>query len=1023
MRKMFLFCTLFLATIFATSCLREETILREKPAPVVESDFVENGFFMKLDVQGSGIVGTRVTTVPGEPGESDVHSLYLLFFDAVGGEFVDYINASPQSADGAMEYEPLSMTTPIRVDFAGTNLKTDADYRILAVANIHAYVSLPAWLNSFSGTSFNQAQARLLDGSDVSYISSQELLMTSSITRRAGQEMVHINLLRALVRFDVEMDVNGYQLESVSVWNVPVLTALWNSDYNDFREHFEHFTTNNELGQGTVHKGVVYSFENSVTGSFQGDTFTTCLILGIRDVRPEGTGRVTYYRVNVNESGAQLLRRNHVYHVTVSAVRRAGENTERDAWTGIGTWLDINVRQWQDGGQGGVMFDGEDILAIGANRIDFDGDGGTENVTIFTFSPNPETTLQMVDTDLPTGIEATLDEATSTLIIKAYSTSVARSGFIELQFGTMRGVVQVVQSDQQNLYLDLSVGTTEMPLFPQGGASHSGNVTVTSSGSWTAVLYGEEFTFGYHGGLAGGARVTTVSGISGSTFSVSTIGSNAASESLYAFVIVSLDANPTINRVLVLRQDGNAFIELVDRMQANLLFRPDGKTICGNDYFDVLITASDDWQTSLSGPTAGRFSFENRYIEHSTGKQHYLRIRANAPLTTALDATATITGFLTIDPSIRTQIQLRQQAYTLSLSPTTFPAVPATGGKVHLTVTSSYPNWATAPANYVELEVGGIPTHPITVERVGNTNTLVVDFPLIPANVIGTSPTATVTARIPGTDVSASVTIQQGQRVLRDLYILTARSGHWGTWHATAGDVFTRSNLGRLRDEIAGTSNFGANGVVLSGSRTFSSQTGINALLPNDNVHIYLSNSTHLTAAQGAQVRAWLAGDARRVLIVTSEFPFETSVTGVRNLLGPEWTGHHEGSTLARGVTGNANTSLIHAYLFRDGPFSTGTDVSAQVSVRPLDAIGGTLSTWSPTFVPIIFHPGSTSRVGMGIDPVNRIVYIGEPEIFGRGVRTNTDWGNAANIQFVRNVAAWIINTTQRGEEFTRQFH
>ena len=75
--------------------------------------------------------------------------------------------------------------------------------------------------------------------------------------------------------------------------------------------------------------------------------------------------------------------------------------------------------------------------------------------------------------------------------------------------------------------------------------------------------------------------------------------------------------------------------------------------------------------------------------------------------------------------------------------------------------------------------------------------------------------------------------------------------------------------------------------------------------------------------------------------------------------------------------------------------------------------------------MPLIYLTGTNpanSRVVMGIDPVQRIVFLGEPEIFGRGNRTNTDWGNAANVQFVRNVAAWIVNVTQRGEEFVGQF-
>jgi len=235
---------------------------------------------------------------------------------------------------------------------------------------------------------FNQAQTTMIEYSQNAYIASDEMLMSSSLIRRAQQVMVHTQLVRALVRFDVYWEVTdpNFELVSVAVWNVPLRTALWNSDHNDFRYHTEYFTSVSNIDLDfpgiTEHRGLLYAFENSVTGSYMGDTFTTCLIIGVRDwnfppnvAHQFPNGRVTYHRVNVNEAGAQLLRRNFVYRVTITGVRNAGENTQRDAWSGATSWLDINVRNWQDGAGSAVMFDGEDILAVGGNRIDFTGDG------------------------------------------------------------------------------------------------------------------------------------------------------------------------------------------------------------------------------------------------------------------------------------------------------------------------------------------------------------------------------------------------------------------------------------------------------------------------------------------------------------------------------------------------------------------------------------------------------------------------------------------------------------------------
>ena len=1061
MKKAFLLCSLFLAALFVTSCTIDD-VPRECETPVVE-----NGFLMQLSVQGNGTVGTRVTTLPALPGESDVHSLHLLFFNtSAPGTFAGYIDASPQAVYAGGYYvlpEPLNMSTPIRIDFTDTGLNADTDYRILVVANMYNYtLYMPNWLASFVGTTFSEAQARLVELIDMQAISGEELLMTSSITRRGGQPMIHTSLVRALVRFDVMMNVDPvrFVLERVELWNVPIATALWNSDFNDFRAHTEYFSSVNVM-PGQEHKGVIFGFENSVTGSYMGDTFTTCLILRIRD---NDRGRSTYYRVNVNEQGAQLLRRNHVYQVTIHHIHGLGENTARDAWAAAVTMLDTDVRHWQDGGHGGVMFDGEDILAIGANRIDFDADGdggnGREepvNVTIFTFSPDASNILRITDgtnngtllvgdgtNGLPTGITAQLNG--NILSVTATATNIARDGFIELTFGTMRGVVHVVQSDQHTLFLDLSVGTTELPAFGRDGGEISQLIEVTSSHAWTAQLHNnspapdQQFSF-YP--FISTALETVSSPTANGSFRLSSLTDRTLPQSHYAFVIVRLTDHPNVNRVLVLRQEGSSDMRLGDLTLANLVFNPMGQTINGNVpsqpyYFDVPILGTDPWVYNISGPGMDAFRVVSRTAIDGHPNHYTLRVRVyNDAMTGTVnpemqERAATLSAFLTIDPSTRVNINLRQQAHSISLSPAAITTpVPPAGGTVSLTVTSSYPNWEIRSVEVSpELE-----NHTVTATRAGNVVNVV--FSQIHNLLAGT--VATVTVGIPGTNVTASIAIPQGQRQLQPVYILTARATHWGTWSPLGGTTANRNGFGRLRDELASTANFGLTGTVLSGERMFSTRTGggTAGLLPDSNVQVFLSNSTQMSSAQGAQVRAWLAGDTRRVLVVVNERPSSSSTTGLRNLLGAPWVGHSQGTRAERRIatphisTNNpaiqANNVALYQYLFMNGPFSSApatTSVSTNVVVRSRNSNGGTLSAWSPTFVPIIFHPGTgTNRAVVGIDPVQRIVYVGEPELFGRGSRTNTNWGNPANVEFVRNLAAWIINTTQHGEDFTSQFH
>ena len=1099
MKKVLLLGTLFLATLLATSCVSDDVIGGG------ETPDIANGFFLQLSVQEPGTTGTgtRVATIPALPGESSVYSLHLLFFEAsASGMFVDYIDLSPQNKydinnDILVEAEPLNMTAPIRIDFTNeAYLSADEDYRILVIANIHTFVgNMEALLESFRSLTFSQAQARMLSldeyGSTM-YITAEEMIMTSTIVRRGGQPMIHTNLLRLFVRFDVVLGSTGqglpnHTLEWVEVWNVPTSTALWNSDFNTFGTHTRHFTSSGQLDPAVFeHRGVVYAFENRVANSELNDGFTTCLIVALSD----SDGRITFHRVNVNVADeAQILRRNHVYTIFINRVTGLGANTPEDAWSAAVTTLEVNVRPWQDGGEGGLMFDGEDVLAIGQNRIDFPGEGcGKEGypITIFTFSPNSDNVLRLIggtddgkmligtktekDTGngLPVGMWAELCSDRRTLTVFAESTLTARYGFIELSFGTMTGVLHVVQSDQHTRWLYLSVGTTEMPVFGQAGGTVSESpVVVSSSGAWQAELFLSDTRFTFGNDI--NAYRLTAEGNNGDTFQVATRGALPLPRGHYAFVVVSLKDDPAINRVLVLRQDGTSSIGFENPQHANLLFNPIGRAMGSGYsggasgvpstpyYFRVTINPSGAaWSYSVSGYAAGYFE-----VKHSTGEDYLVvqrrynkntvGCRANQ---TMLDKVALITVFVLDDPGTNVQINVRQQSHNISLSAPTL-TVPATGGRVPITVTASCDSWQAAfdarfgvsPGTWAvhpSVSPTQTPQHQVRVMR-GNTpqtaNVLTVEFDPISSTLFNASASATITVclGVPFQNNCTSITLQQGERQLRNVNIATARPTTWGNWEVTGGSAANRNSFGRLRDELASTVNFSPIGAVVSGSRQFQvypqpasawfqTTNTTRGRVPNNNVDVLLANITNYNSVEAAAVRSWLEASPYRVLIVTNDL---NSVSGIRSLLGTwGYVGVSQGVITARRVatshistdnpTIRANNVALYDFLFRNGPFSTGLGSrSTDVSMVSLDAIAGTLSSWPDTFVPIMFHPGTTNRVAVGICPARRIVYVGEQQLFPRGGR---NWSNTANIEFTRNLAAWIMMVTQHGDEFTDQF-
>jgi hypothetical protein len=297
----------------------------------------------------------------------------------------------------------------------------------------------------------------------------------------------------------------------------------------------------------------------------------------------------------------------------------------------------------------------------------------------------------------------------------------------------------------------------------------------------------------------------------------------------------------------------------------------------------------------------------------------------------------------------------------------------------------------------------------------------------------GFTPTVTITAYIDAApSVRESVIIQQGQRIIRDVNIVTGRPSFNSAW--SAGTAAQRRPLQRLKTEIDNTANFSRTGGTnarpqfpqYAGTRTHISA---NPRWAVGSANVFLANNFSGTAAQGAAIRNWLASNPNNVLVVVNQ---SSQATGIRDLLGPlGFTGVSAGSqTLAYVPLTTPRTppavtparENMFRFLLPNGAiapfFNTGS-----VSLTPNGGTAGALSAFPNTFIPVIMNPRNTNQAVMGIDPTHRIVYIGNPGMFAAGnTATNRNWNNAANVAFVRNVAAWIMNTTQQGNEFTNQF-
>jgi hypothetical protein len=1002
--------TILTAAVVGTSCVSDDIV---KPTPPV----TEGGFMLDLKVENGSL--TRNTTVVAEPGEADINSLYLLFFEAGGNQnFIGQHNASPTNGN------PLDITSKIKVEFeVGSPLNHTTPYKILIVANIHAYVTdKDTWLASFEGMSYNEARQTTLNihpsgGDGVTEIKQNNLLMTAAVDKDPSGTDVQATLVRTFTRLDVDLhDTKHHTLTSVSVWNVARVTGVWSSEYNSYSQHTQKFA-NAVVINGEQVKGSLYAFENRVAKSEQDDASTTCLIIGIDN----GAG-TTYYRINIvsDAIGQQHLKRNFVFNVGIRRVLAEGAPTPEAAYKSTGSpALDYTINNWDPDGGGLVMTDPwGNVLAIPTNNINFGAAGGEAEYQIFTYSADPLMALGLSGMNLPDGITAVLSG--NLLRVKALPSGESKTGYVDLVFGPeLKGRININQIGDSDAYLELSVGTNGIPRFIASASEWSGNVIVSSSGAWTASLYSPEFKFIRHIAGPGAVADNSASGYDGDTFSVATATNNAAPNPRFGFVIVTLNSNPDLNRVLVLNQAGTAGVTLTPEHR-QVWFAANGTPEGANQNIFRVNTGGEDWSVQLSGNNADKFEV----IEDKDLNTIEIRALQN---TEAVELQASVRVYLSEMNIVATTVELRQRAQVLLIEPATVPNISFSGGTTPaITVTSSQP-W--------EVEIGGGNPFGASTNVSGGSNgdSFTVTVPALPHNVAD-GRTITVRVFIPGTNVQRTMTVTQNPRRARDIRIVTGVNAV-NAFSSSASTANQRRSA-RLRTEIISPANFGRNvstSTVFSGDRTIVTPITVNPAAQQ--ADIYLANSagtgtSGYNAARAAEVRNWLTARADRVLIATNQ----AANGGFANLMGGTW-----GYVGAQGGAANGansvhrvrpeivNGTVTHPvldYLFRTGPFMPAgvTDISDLVALMPDNATGGTLTSWPSTFVPIIMHPGNNGRVVMGIDPVRRIVYYGNG-IFGSGDGSNTaNWNTPANVAFVRNLAAWMIEVTQYGEEFTIQF-
>lgn len=1043
--KKLLFIWLGLACMLFASCQSDKKEEGYTPTK-------KNGFTLHFSVPGT-ILNTYAS-IPSEEGEDQINTLYVLFFESTGsgtGKFVDYYQVTeglPFSSSGTME-----------IDFSKVpSLDNETDYNILVVANPEGYLSTTplVWLQSLTGKteseviqntqSIVQGAANNNESDNSKAVRSDNQLMSARVYKEAEQEKVTVEFIRAMARFDVINNTIGYELVSASIWNAYPETTVWENNNTTFdksriKRYYGYLAQSSDMNNI---KGKLYAFENRSLSPSQNDQTTTCLILGMR---PYG-GTTTYYRVNISSTAdGQWLKRNNIYQISIKSVSKEGAGNELGAYNDSKMNLELNINGWDVDDAGLVLRDGDNIMVIPTSRIRFTPEADERYYSVYTIGTG---TLEISRRELPQGITVSLNGNNFT--VKADASNTYKEGFFELKFGNLVGRITVTQTGEYANSLSLSA--SEVPPFSANGATQMpGSIVVTSSGSWSAKMVVGDFTFQY------GANVTEIkSAPSGQSFVVSTKASNNSAEAKIGVILVTLDSDPeNFQRAIVLTQMGQGGFT-VSPVQSTIKFDAEGTLIAGsankNEFTVAPASSSDIWEAVLQGADADKFTITHDGGGSSVTGTGKFTVTAKGPNTGSLERTANVRVQFKNNTTVYKEMKVTQACYTLSLSPATVSAISSLGGSTPaITVTTSAPSsyrWTAtvATANTISGHAAYFNQSQGSTSLTGRplTEKFNVTFPRLTAS--GVSPVATVTVKLEGTDITASLKVnQESFQFNTKVTLKTAITTYYSSIYSPSdkyycffnrwGDNLRNSNYFSITNQnatvqIPSVSNWTAGWSV--------HDTNPDIFFANAEAHRGGRESDSRYISTPAQFNAWrLASDKRVLMIEGSWYGDQVLVsTGVAPAykgtatsagIGFSYSDWKDGCAAAAATirSVNPNTKVrntqLWKYLFEEGPF--GPVNPSNLRLRSADATYGHISKWPTTMIPILFVKyGSTMRCVFGIDPTNRVIWIGDAELFSTrgGACVNYPGISGDNERFLNNVLAYMLNVVQFGDTFNSQF-
>lgn len=990
------------------------------------------------------IVNTR--GVAAEDGENKINDLTLLFFEPTTnetGRFVGHYKVPAEQLPAGNEME-FSLDIVFENGLSKTN-----PYSILAMANMKKNylndmeTSLDAFLvdveNMTQGDVVQYATMNIQgvgrdENDDSEAMIRSNLPMSAKGSKGENEATVAMKLVRTVSRFDVINNASAYVIESVSIWNAFTVGSVWeggNISMDFARTERYYGLTNSDEGFAQI-RGGLYAYENVSVSPEQNDSKTTCLIFGIRPSGSAAGTNVTYYRLNVSaKERGQYLKRNNVYQITISGVNGTGENTEYDAYKGGKFLLDVSINAWDRDEDGLIIRDGDNLLTIPTRKAVFTPQAEERQYYVYTMGIG---TLEMEYLDMPSGMNAWLAGNNLFISVTDYAFE-QRKGSIELKFAGMSGIIEIVQSGKTEKYLTLS--HTTVPTYPAGSPNtdmvSASPILITSSGAWTAKIYNGDY-FSFNTNTV--ARVDTKTGVSGHYIhNIYTFSANADEESRTAFVLISLDEDPDNYRnVIVLTQAGTGGFTLSPNNN-NVSFEPNRTlTNAAGNTNVYTVQPSDEADTWTATIEPGVYADKFTIVYDSENEMQESAVRGTGtfsimPAEVNYTETYTATVLISLNRGAKTRLlTVTQGYYGLTVSPTNVTGVAATGGSGVISVTSPGANltWSAVVTGnaeavnkglvpYFSLDGQGNPVTAITGRAINTTFNVIM--PGINTH-LTEQPKATVVVTLDGTAITKTITVTQNAVTYIDLHAQTIRDSY-GSW----GGVWTHFNAWRA--EMIDGNNFGPTGTVYAKSAIdcgYNSSNHYSASQVLYNARIFNVNHVETTTV------GWTAlKENQYTTFVLSEHNARQNVFTQTGFTGYTVYNLDRVASSARTISTNAGTinTEIYKYLFNspeDGGGPWGPVDAGRVTLRPYDGDNSALSAWPDTFIPLIYDPNGTGYVVVGVDPSNKMIFVGDTELFSKQNSSNYADSNSDNAKFLRNLISWMVHINNYGKPFSDRF-